>query len=205
MSDITLLDAELRDRAGKGAARASRRAGRVPAVIYGNKQEPLLISVEPKALHRELHKSGFFARLFNIQVTGEKHLVIARDIQLDPVTDVPLHVDFLRVGADATIVVEVPVHFKNQEKCPGLKSGGVLNVVRHELELDCRVNNIPAEIVIDLINYKIGDSIHISMVELPEGAKSTITDRDFTIATIVPPTTGKTDDEAAAPAAPAAA
>jgi len=188
MSKIVSVTAEMRDRAGKGAARAVRRAGRVPAVIYGNKQDAVTISLEPRELHRALHAPGFFTKLFDITVGAETHRVLARDVQFHPVNDRPLHVDFLRVSADATLHVEVPVHFINQDKCPGLRAGGVLNIVRHEVELICNVNDIPEAIVIDLLPYQIGDSIHISMVTIPGGAKPAITDRDFTIATVAPPT-----------------
>jgi large subunit ribosomal protein L25 len=200
MSDIVILAGEVRERAGKGAARATRREGRVPGVIYGNKQEPLLISLDPKQFGKELHRAGFFARLFDVSIGAEKHRVIARDVQFDVVTDRPLHVDFLRVSATSTIHVEVPVHFINQEKCPGLRKGGVLNIVRHEIELICHANEIPDEIVIDLLPYEIGTSIHISMVNVPSGAKPAIADRDFTIATIAAPTV-----EVATEAEPAAA
>lgn len=188
MSDIVTLAGEVRERAGKGAARATRREGRVPGVIYGNKQEPLLISLEPKQFDKELHRAGFFARLFDVSVGSDKHRVIARDVQFDVVTDRPLHVDFLRVSATSTIHVNVPVHFINQDKCPGLRRGGVLNIVRHEVELICHANEIPDEIVVDLLPYDIGTSIHISMVTVPSGAKPAIADRDFTIATVAAPT-----------------
>lgn len=197
MSEVTTITAESRERAGKGAARATRRQGRVPGVIYGNKLDPVLISLEPRELTRELHRAGFFARLFDVDLAGEKHRVLARDVQLDPVTDRPLHVDFLRVGAESTIYVDVPVHFINQDKSPGLRRGGVLNIVRHELELVCNVSNIPSEIVIDLAGYDINTSIHISMVKLPEGTATTITERDFTLATIVPPTVEQKTEGAA--------
>jgi large subunit ribosomal protein L25 len=188
MSDVITLNAETRDRAGKGAARATRRAGRIPGVIYGNKQDPLLISVEPRQFDRELHKPGFFTHLFDVSIDGAAHRVLARDVQLDPVTDRPLHVDFLRISATSMIHVNVPVQFINQDKCPGLRKGGVLNIVRHEIEMVCNANQIPDHLTVDLAGRDIGDSIHISMIEIPEGAHPAITDRDFTVATVAAPT-----------------
>ena len=188
MPEILQLAAERRDRAGKGAARAARRAGRVPAVIYGNHEAPLMISVEPKALAREMSRPGFLTRLIDIALDGDAHRVLARDVQLDPVTDRPLHVDFMRVGADSRVYVNVPVQFINQDRCTGIRRGGVLNVVRHEVEMICAATAIPDHLTVDLANHDIGSSIHISMVTIPEGARPAIADRDFTIATIAPPT-----------------
>ena len=186
MTEVHQLSTELRERSGKGAARSVRRAGRVPGVIYGGKQEPVLISLDPRELSRELHKTGFFATLFELSLDGASHRVLPRDVQLDPVTDKPLHVDFLRVTADSTVVVQVPVEFINEVKSPGLKRGGVLNVVRHEIELRCAVDSIPQSIVVDLDGLNIGDSIHISHVKLPEGVRPTV-DRDFTVASVAAP------------------
>lgn len=192
MTQIIPLSAEARDRAGKGTARATRRSGRVPAVIYGAKLPPVMISLEFFAFNRILHKPGFFTHLFDIAVGGETHRVLPRDLQLDPVSDQPLHVDFLRVTDETRITVEVPVEFVGQDKCQGLKRGGMLNVVRHEIELECSAANIPEHITIDISTANIGDSIHISSVQLPEGAKPT-TDRDFTVATIAAPSGAKAD------------
>jgi large subunit ribosomal protein L25 len=197
MTQIIPLSAEARDRAGKGTARQTRRSGRVPAVIYGNKLPPVMISLEYFAFTRILHKPGFFTHLFDITVDGTVHRVLPRDLQLDPVSDQPLHVDFLRVTDDTRITVEVPVEFVGQEKSKGLKRGGMLNIVRHEVELECSAANIPEHITVDVSSYDVGDSIHISSVILPEGAKTTI-DRDFTVATIAAPSGMKTDEEAAA-------
>jgi large subunit ribosomal protein L25 len=188
MTQIITLSAERRDRAGKGAARATRRAGRVPAVIYGDKKEPLLISLEPRSLVRELQKPGFFAKLLDLTVDGETYRTLPRDVQVHPVSDAPLHVDFMRVGASTKITVAVPVQFINQDKSPGLKRGGSLNIVRHEIELVCAADNIPDRIVVDLNGVDINESIHISAVKLPEGTHPTITDRDFTVASVAPPT-----------------
>ena len=205
MADVTAIKATARPGAGKGAARAARRAGRVPGVVYGNKQEPLLISVDPKLLDRALHRPGFFTRLLDLQVGKDKHKVLPRDVQLDPVTDRPLHIDLLRVSEDSTLHVAVPVHFINQDKSPGLRRGGVLNIVRHEIDMICRANAIPDHITVDLAGSDIGTSIHISMIKIPEGARPTITDRDFTVATVAAPTVEKAPETVAAEAAPGAA
>ncbi|MFD2261368.1 50S ribosomal protein L25/general stress protein Ctc [Lacibacterium aquatile] len=186
MSQVSVFNAEARDRAGKGAARAVRRAGRIPAVIYGNKQEPLMISLEPRELTKELHRGGFYSRLFDITVDGKKHRALARDVQFHPVTDVPEHVDFLRISADSTIRVNVPVHFVNQEKSPGIKKGGLLNIVLHAVELEVAAADIPDHLTVDLSKYDINASIHISMIEIPKSAKLLHAETDFTVATIVP-------------------
>jgi len=193
-----VLEAEARDRVGKGAARATRRANRVPAVIYGGKQEPLSISLDPKVLARELGQPGFKSHLVEIKLDGATHRTLPRDVQLHPVTDAALHVDFVRVGKDTKISVNVPVVFVNQDKSPGLKRGGVLNIVRHDIELVCAADNIPERLQVDVGGYDIGESVHISSVTLPEGTATTI-DRDFTVATIAPPTV-KSEDAAAATA-----
>jgi len=206
MSTVETISAEARNRAGKGAARETRRAGRVPAVIYGDKKEPTLIALEPKALARLVGKKGFFATLLDIDIAGQKHRVLPRDVQFDPVTDVPLHADFQRVGKDSKIHVNVPVVVKNENAAPGLKRGGVLNIVRHEIEFICSPENIPSQIVVDITGLDIGGSIHISSVELPKGAMPAIKERDFTVVTIGAPSGLKAETEAAAaPAAGAAA
>jgi large subunit ribosomal protein L25 len=191
------LAAERRDRAGKGVARQTRRAGRIPAVIYGNKEAPVMISLELRAFDKALRTPGFFTHLFELAVDGTKHRVLPRDVQLDPVTDVPVHVDFLRVGAGTTLTVMVPVEFVNQDKSPGLKRGGVLNIVRHEIEMAVPVDDIPEHITVDLSGFDVGASIHINAIALPAGAKPTV-DRDFTIATIVAPSGLKSDEAASA-------
>jgi len=188
MSDALTLPAEARERAGKGASRILRREGRVPAVIYGGKEEPTPIHVEAKELIRQLGTGHFMNSILMIEVGGGKAVrAIPKDVAFDPVTDRPIHADFLRLSKDAKIQVAVPVIFANEEASPGLKKGGVLNIVRHELELVCESDKIPDEIVIDVTGKDIGDSIHISEVTLPAGAESAITDRDFTIATLVAP------------------
>ncbi len=188
MAEVQAMTAVIRDRAGKGPARAARRAGRVPAVIYGDKRDPVLITIDPKELDRLLHKAGFFASLFDIAVDGQKHHVLPRDVQFHPVTDRPLHVDFLRVTDRTQINVDIPVEFINEEESAGLTRGGVLNIVRHEIEVICAAGNIPTSFIVDLAGLDIGDSVHISEIALPSGVKPAIADRDFTIATIAAPT-----------------
>lgn len=208
MSETTKVVAKMRDRAGKGGARSSRREGLIPAVIYGDKQPPVMIAVEPKSIERELHKEGYFNHRLQIDVEGTAYAVLPRDVQVDPVTDKPLHLDFLRIGPESIITVQVPVHFRNEAAAPGIKRGGVLNIVRHELELDCPSNAIPDQIDVSLAGRDVGDSIHISSVVLPQGVVSHITDRDFTIATLVAPSALKSETAEAGDAAaeePAAA
>jgi len=204
MSDIINLVAQPRDRAGKGVARATRREGRVPAVIYGGKEPPVLVALELKDLARRAHSAAFFNHLIELDVDGKKHRVLPRDVQFHPLNENPIHVDFLRVAKDATIEVAVPVEFINQDASPGLKRGGVLNIVRHEIDLVCPVEAIPDHITIDMTGFEVGDSVHISNVKLPANVTSSIADRDFTIATVVAPSGLKSDD-AAADAAEAAA
>lgn len=204
MSAVESVAAEGRDRAGKGAARATRRAGRVPAVIYGDKKEATLISLDPKSIDRLIHKKAFFATLLDIELAGKKHRVLPRDVQFDVVTDRTLHVDFQRVGKDTKIHVNVPVVVRNEAAAPGIKRGGVLNLVRHEIEFICSPDNIPQSVEVDLTGLDIGGSIHISAVKLPEGATPTSRERDFTLVTIGAPSGMKADADAA-PAAAAAA
>ena len=187
MSDTLTLPAETRERAGKGASRALRREGRVPAVIYGGNEEPVAIHVEEKLLIKQLGTGHFFNSIVELEVGGKTVRTLPKDVAFHPVNDRPLHADFLRLSANATVHVNVPVIFANEEASPGLKRGGVLNIVRHELELICQADKIPDDIAIDVTGLDVGASIHISHVKLPEGSKSAITDRDFTIATIVAP------------------
>jgi large subunit ribosomal protein L25 len=205
MSEALTLAAEARERAGKGASRALRREGRVPAVVYGGKEQPLGIHVEERLLRRMLGTGHFTNSIVMIEVGGKTVRTLPKDVHFHPVSDRPLHVDFLRLAKDATVEVSVPVLFVNEEDSPGLKRGGVLNVVRHDLELICDADKIPDDIRIDVTGLDIGDSIHISHVTLPAGSASAITDRDFTIATIVAPSglkseEGDTQTEAEAPA-----
>jgi large subunit ribosomal protein L25 len=187
MSDALTLPAEARERAGKGASRVLRREGRVPAVIYGGKEEPLMVHVEAKELARQLGTGHFMNSIVMIDVGGKKVRTLPKDVAFDPVSDRALHVDFLRLAKNAKVEVMVPVVFLNEEKSPGLKKGGVLNIVRHDLDLICESDKIPDQIEIDVTGKDVGDSIHISEVTLPAGAESAITDRDFTIATLVAP------------------
>ncbi len=193
MAEIYKLTAETRERAGKGVARALRREGKVPAILYGNKEDPIALSLTIGQLNRLYHTGRAQSTLLDIEIDGQSNRAIARDIQLDPVRDTIIHADFLRLGKGAKVTVEVAVNFTNDEIAPGIKRGGVLNIVRYSIELDCPADNIPDEIIVDLANADIGDSIHISAVPLPEGAKPTIQDRDFTIATIAAPA-GMSDD-----------
>jgi large subunit ribosomal protein L25 len=196
MSDALTLPAEPRERAGKGASRALRRDGRVPAVIYGGKEEPVAIHVEAKELVRQLNTGYFMNSIVMVDIGGKKVRALPKDVALHPVTERPIHVDFLRLAKDAKIQVAVPVLFINEEESPGLKKGGVLNVVRHELELVCESDKIPDNITIDVAGLDVGDAVHISMVKLPEGSESAITDRDFTIATLVAPSALKKTEAA---------
>jgi large subunit ribosomal protein L25 len=193
MSDQLELAAETRDRVGKGASRALRRDGRVPAVIYGSKEAPASIHLEEKALVRALNTGHFMNSV--IMVAGERTL--AKDVTFHPVTDRPVHVDFLRIGEHSQVTVAVPVVFTDEDECVGISRGGVLNVVRHEVELIADAAEIPSEVTVSLKGFDVGDSIHISAVTLPAGAKSAIEDRDFTIATIVAPSALLSSDGAA--------
>ena len=187
MAKNTILAAETRDRAGKGAARAARRAGRVPAVIYGNNQDSVLITVEPVELFQKIRMGTFFSNICELTVGNETHKVLPRDVQFHPVSDAPIHVDFMRFSKNTRLTIEVPVAFRNEEECIGLKRGGVLNIVRHTVEMICSPDNIPDEITVDLSSFDIGDSVHISAFETPADAQFTITDRDFTVVTIAAP------------------
>jgi large subunit ribosomal protein L25 len=204
MSEQLTLSAETRERAGKGASRALRNQGRVPAVVYGEKKEPFSIHLEEKALIKALSNGHFMNTVVMIDAGGSTTRTLPKDVQFHPVTDRPVHVDFLRIAEHATVTVAVPLRFINEEASKGLKRGGVLNAVRHDLELVCDAAEIPDDIVIDLAGTDIGDSIHISHVTLPKGTTSAITDRDFTIATIVAPS-GLISEQADAAAAEAAA
>ena len=194
MSDQLTLSAETRDRAGKGASRELRRQNRIPAVIYGNKKDPEMIHVEEKALVKLLMTGHFMNSVIELDLGGKKQIALPKDVAFHPVSDRPTHVDFLRIVKGAKVEVNVPVVFINEDASPGLKRGGVLNVVRHELELICDNDKLPDNIQIDVSGFDVGDSIHISNVKLPAGSESKITDRDFTIATIVAPSALKSSD-----------
>jgi large subunit ribosomal protein L25 len=193
MSETLTLSAETRDRAGKGASRALRREGRTPAVIYGGNEAPVAIHLEEKALNKALGTGHFFNSVVELTVDGQTLRTLPKDVAFHPVSDRPLHADFLRISKDSVVHVDVPVVFINEAKSPGLKKGGILNVVRHELEMICSPDSIPDDIIVDVSGYEVGDSIHISAVTLPAGVKPAI-DRDFTIATIVAPSALKSEE-----------
>ena len=197
MSDIYTITAAKRERAGKGVARALRSEGLVPAVIYGDNKEPEGLSIAIGELKKLFNTGKMMNTLLDLQIDGKKHRAIARDVQLHPVRDDILHADFLRLGKGAKIAVEVAVNFLNEETCPGLKKGGVLNVVRYTVELNCPADNIPASIDLDLAEADMNDSLHISEVALPEGVEPVISDRDFTIATIAAPAALKSEESGA--------
>ena len=200
MSDIVKMSVEARPGIGKGAARAARRAGMVPGVIYGDKKEPVTIQIKGNELLKTLNKGGFYQTIFDIDVAGDEHRVIPKDIQKNKLNGLPIHVDFMRLTKGQKIVLEIPVNFLNEETCIGLKAGGTLNVVRYAVELSVLPDNIPETIEIDLANFDVGDSVHISAAVMPEGAEPTISDRDFTVATIIAPG-GASDEEEEAEAA----
>ena len=195
MSEQLTLPAETRDRAGKGASRALRRDGRVPAVVYGDKKEALSVHVEEKLLTKMLSTGHFMNSVVMVEVGGKPNRTLPKAVDFHPVTSRPIHVDFLRIGEHSKVNVNIPVRFDNEEASPGLKRGGVLNVVQHEIELICDAAEIPDELHIDLTGLDIGDSIHISQVTLPKGAKAAIDDRDFTVATVVAPSAMKAEEE----------
>lgn len=191
----TVIKAELRTKAGKGSSRAIRRDGRIPAVVYGAKKDVTMVTIDHVSIMKLLNTGGFLSTTYDIEVEGKKEMVLPRDVQFHPVTDWPLHVDFLRLAQDAMIAINVSVNFLNEEESPGLKEGGIINAVRYDLELNCPANNIPESIDIDLTGLELGDSIHISDITLPKGVTPIIDDRDFTIATIAAPSALKSDDE----------
>ena len=188
MAEVETVLASPRDGVGKGSARQTRRDGQVPAVIYGNKEEPILLTLERRLLSRELENPQFFIQLVDIEIGGTKHRVLPRDVQFHPVSDVPMHVDFLRFDPRRKITAAVPVVFDGEDECPGMKRGGMLNIVRHEVEVLCTADDIPQELLLHLAGLDIGDSIHASAVPLPDGVAFVISERDFTIATVAAPT-----------------
>jgi large subunit ribosomal protein L25 len=188
MSDTIPLTAEVRARAGKGGARETRRAGRIPAIIYGNRQEPMMIAVDEAQLNLQLRKPGFMAHVFEIELAGRKERVLPRDVQNDPVSGRPLHVDFMRFSAETRVTVAVEVRFVNDDKAPGLRLGGVLNVVQHSIDLVCRPDAIPEAITVDLTGLQLGDVIHLDGVSLPADVELGESDPKATIASIAAPT-----------------
>ena len=205
MTKIQEVSVEARANRGKGPAYQARLKGLTPAIIYGGKDQPETISVDSRTLERQIEKGAFLTTLLMLSIGGKKTRVIPRQVQLDPVSDRPVHVDFLRLAEGATVRLDIPVHFKGQGESPGLKKGGVLNIVRHEMELVCPAENIPHEILVDVSKLDINETIHISALNLPEGVKPVIRERDFTICSIVAPTSVKEEQRAAAAAAAAPA
>jgi large subunit ribosomal protein L25 len=199
----TELKAQARSGVGKGAARALRREGLIPAVIYGDKKDPLPIAISFNEAMKRIYAGGFLSHIVTIDVDGEKHQVLPRDYQLDPVKDQALHVDFLRVSGNTKINVQVPVHFIKEEASPGIKRGGVLNIVHHTLDLTVSANAIPEAIEVDLTGLDVGDSVHLSSVKLPEGVVDHSHEADLTIATIAAPSGLRAEEAEAAAAAPA--
>ena len=198
MSDVVPLAAEVRGRAGKGGAREQRREGRIPAIIYGNNQEPLMIAVDSIALNVHLRRPGFMAHVFEIDVNGTKERVLPRDVQHDPVSGKALHVDFMRFSAETEITVEVEVKFINEDKSPGLKKGGVLNVVLHAVELVCKPDGIPESLTVDLAGLELGDVVHVDALSLPDGVTLADADLTATVATIAAPSSEEVAEPAAA-------
>lgn len=206
MTDIISIAADKRERVGKGGARETRRTGRVPAIIYGSDAEPTAVSVDGKELFKQLRGGGFFSNVYEINIGGEKHRVLARDVQRHPVSGVALHVDFMRFSASTRVNVDVAIVFENEEAAPGLKQGGVLNVVSHSVSLICNPSDIPQNLTVDLTGLDIGDVIHIGSLTIPASAELDVVDPETTIATIAAPTVATAEDEEAdAEAAEAAA
>jgi large subunit ribosomal protein L25 len=204
MATVNTLKATARPKSGKGAARAERRAGRIPGVIYGNNQPPLTISVDDKELRQRILAGRFLTTLFDIDLEGKKHRVIPRDFHLDPVRDFPVHVDFMRLGEGATIRVSVPLRVVGAETAPGVKRGGTVNIVTHTIDLECAVDNIPQYIEADVGSLEISYSLHLSDIKLPTGVKP-LSREDATLVTIVPPSGYAEEQKAAAAGAAAAA
>ena len=201
MADTIKITAEARDRAGKGAARAARRAGLIPGVIYGDNKPPVLFNVNAQSLLKILRDPAALTHIYDIEIGKDRHHVLARDIALDPVSDKAIHLDFLRVSDKTTVHAEVPVHFINEEASPGIKRGGVLNIVRHDIELVCRAEAIPEFLSLDLTGAEIGDSLRMSAIKLPEGVRAAVADRDFVIATVAAPSAVRAEAAEAAAAA----
>jgi len=198
MVTISNLSAETRKSVGKGQSRALRREGRIPAIVYGNKIGPIAVSINERDLNAELRKEGFFNRLCNLEIEKENIKVLPQEISIHPVTDKTEHIDFLRVSDNTKVTIEVPVKFENEEECPGIKKGGILNIVRYNIEVSCPASNIPELFIIDLTGLELGDSIRFSNIkDVSEGVTPTITDRDFIIASVVAPAALTSEEEAA--------
>jgi large subunit ribosomal protein L25 len=205
MAEVLELKGWARARTGKGGARASRREGRIPGIVYGDNTDPQTVAVDYRAIVNELHTGHFQSTIFMLDLEGTKTRVIPREVQLDPIRDFPIHVDFMRVGEHSLVTVEVPVRFLNEAASPGIKRGGILNVVRHEIEVRCPADAIPEHFDVDLTGLEIGDAVHISALKLPEGVRPTTTERDFAVATIVGRAAEEPGPGAAAAAEPDAA
>jgi large subunit ribosomal protein L25 len=205
MAQVQELKVEAREGRGKGPAYQARLKGLIPGIIYGGKGEPETVNIDAHTLERHIEKGAFLTTLLMLDVAGKKTRVIPRQLQLDPVSDRPVHVDFMRLAEGSTVRLEVPVHFKGQGESPGLKKGGVLNIVRHKMELLCPADRIPNEVLVDISALDINETIHISALNLPEGVKPTIRGRDFTVCSIVAPTSVVEEQRAAAAAASAPA
>lgn len=193
MTAVIPFTVEERAQAGRGASRALRLSGKVPGVLYGDGKENVMLAVDPRDIMKGLNKPGFYTTIFEMKLSGKTERALVKDVHLHPVTDQPLHIDFWRVNKNSKIHIHVPVHFKNEDKCMGIKRGGVLNIVLHSVEVSCGADNIPEEIVIDLAGMDVGDSIHAEAVELPKGVKFLHPERDNTLATIVAPTVQQED------------
>lgn len=201
MPEVISLSAEPRASVGKGAARATRRAGRVPGIIYGDDKAPVAVSFEPRELSRAINRAGFLATIVDVSIDGAVHRTLPREVQYHPVNDTAMHVDLMRVGAHAQVNVSVPVSFINHEGAPGLRRGGILNVVRHSIDIVCTVDAIPDRLVVDLSGLEIGGSIHLEAVKLPDGVRAVIGSRDSTIASIAASSAVREEALAAAQAA----
>lgn len=188
MVEVTQLTAESRSAGPQSSLRMLRQEGRVPAIVYGANKDPEIISLDAVALKKEINRGGFSNRLFDLKTDKKTERVLPREVQLHPVTDKPIHIDFLRLTGESEVRLAVPVAFVDEEKCPGIKRGGLINVVRHDIELICRADSIPENLSASLDGLEIGDSIHINNINLPDNVRPYITDRDFTVATIAPPT-----------------
>jgi len=191
MSKETSIDAEIRSGAGKSSVKKVISAGKIPSVIYGLGEDPINISLDKILIQKEINAGGFLTRIFSLNIDGKKNLAIPREVQFHPLSDQPIHVDFLRLAPDSKITLDIPTRFINEETSPGLKRGGVLNVNRRTVQLSCPANNIPEEIIFDLDGLEIGDTIRISSITLPDGVVPLITDRDFTVASVAAPTVVK--------------
>lgn len=197
MSSVVTIEAQTRQATGTAGARATRNTGAVPGVVYGQNKENQFISIDPRSISKELYKPGFFSRLFALSIDGKTQHVLAKDIQLHPVTDAPLHIDFMRVAKDSKIHVNIPVQVINDDKAPGVKKGGIVNVVHHTLEVICPADSIPSEIIVDLAGVEAGHAIHLTDIELPKGVVAAHPERDNTLVSIVAPGGPKAEAEAA--------